>query len=206
MGHWSASGAYTNRFDDAIQDVSRRYKCVDDTFLYDSSIEEAFWHTFEFLETCARAGVTLKPEKFKFCKREVEFVGFHLGWSCYLPSSERLRAIKDLAMPEQPSITDIRSWYGLVNQLAPFLATAPVMEPLSELLKKPATKQVYWDDQLSHRFLQTQNTISQLARQGLVYYDKMRPTAAMTDWSRESIGFVVLQQYCACTSPGCEGG
>ena len=104
-------------------------------------------------------------------------------------------------MPEQPSITDIRSWNGLVNQLTPFLATAPVMEPFRELLKKSTTKQVYWDDQLSHRFLQAHNTICQLARQGLVYYDKTRPMAAVTDLSREGIGFVVLQQYCACTSP-----
>ena len=79
---------------------------VDDTLPYDSSIEEAFWHIFEFLETCARAGVMLKPEKFKFCRREVKFVGFHLGWSCYQPSSECLRSIKDFAMPKQPSITD----------------------------------------------------------------------------------------------------
>ena len=56
-------------------------KSLDDTLLSDSSIEEAFWHTFEFLETCARARVTLKPEKFKFYKRQIEFVGFHLGWT-----------------------------------------------------------------------------------------------------------------------------
>ena len=96
-------------------------------------------------------------------------------------------------MSEQPSITDIRSWYGLVNYLAPFLATASVMEPFRELLKKPATKRIYWNDQLSHRFLQVQDTICQLVRQGIVYHDKTRPTAAVTDWSREGIGFVVLQ-------------
>ena len=120
-------------------------------------------------------------------------MGFHLGWSCYQPSSERLRAIKDFAMPEQPLITDVQSWYSLINQLAPFLATAPVMEPLHELLKKPATKRIYWDDQLT-RFLQAQNTICQLARQELVCYDKSKPTAAVIDWSREVIGFVVVQQ------------
>ena len=46
-------------------------------------------------------------------------------------------------MQTQPSITDIRSWYGFVNQVAPFLATAPIMEPFRELLKHPAGKRIY---------------------------------------------------------------
>ncbi|XP_066981686.1 uncharacterized protein [Macrobrachium rosenbergii] len=37
-----------------------------------------------------------------------------------------------------------------------------------------------------------------------------RPTAALTDWSRDGIGFVILQQYCACASADapfcCKGG
>ena len=142
MGHCAAGDAYTKRFDDAIQDISRKFKCFDAALLYDSSVERAFWHTYDFLETCAKKGVTLKPEKFKFCRREVEFVGFHLGWDEYKPTDERLSAIKNFPMPQSPTITDIRSWYGFVNQLAPFLATAPIMEPFRDLLKKPVGKRV----------------------------------------------------------------
>lgn len=210
MGHCSASDAYTRRFDEAIKDIPRKFKCVDDTLLYSTSVEEAFWHAYTFLETCARGGITLKPEKFSFCKREVDFVGFRVDWETYQPTTERLSAIKEFAMPDQPAIKDIRSWYGLVNQLAPFLATAPLMEPFRDLLKKPTGKKVYWDDQLQHRFHQAQETICKLASDGLVYYDKSRPTAAVTDWSRDGIGFVVLQQHCSCTSPEtpfcCKGG
>ena len=90
MGHCSATDAYTKRFDDAISDFPRKHKCVDDTLLYDASIEQAFWHTYDFLERCARRGITLKPEKFVFCRREVEFVGFHLGWEAYKPTEDRL--------------------------------------------------------------------------------------------------------------------
>ena len=38
------------------------------------------------------------------------------------------------------TVTDIRSWYGFVNQLAVFLATAPIMNSFRELLKKPMEK------------------------------------------------------------------
>ena len=200
MGHCSAGDAYTKRFDDAIQGIVRKYKCVDDTLLYDNNIEEAFWHVYEFLTTCAAKGITLKPEKFQFARREVDFVGFRLGWDEYKPTDERLAAIKNFSMPNKPSISDIRSWYGFVNQLAPFLATAPIMNDFRELLKKPSGKSVYWDEQLQEKFRRAQDTICHLAKDGLAYYDRTRPTVAITDWSKEGIGFVVLQQYCHCAS------
>lgn len=210
MGHCSAGDAYVKRFDDAIQGITRKHKCVDDTLLYDSSVEEAFWHVYDFLATCAAKGITLKPEKFQFARREVDFVGFRLGWDEYGPTDERLAAIRNFRMPEKPSITDIRSWYGFVNQLAPFLATAPIMSAFRELLKRPAGRHVYWDSQLQEKFRQAQDTICQLAKDGLAYYDKSRPTAAITDWSREGIGFVIMQQYCSCVTAAtpycCKGG
>lgn len=42
MGHCSAGDAHVKQFDDAIQGITRKYKCVDDTLLYNSSVEEAF--------------------------------------------------------------------------------------------------------------------------------------------------------------------
>ena len=200
MGLCSSTDAYTRKFDDVIEHIPRKLKCVDDVLLHDTSVEQAFWHTYEFLETCAQKGITLNPEKFKFCCREVEFVGYHIGWEAYYPTEERLEALRSFTMPAKPTITDIRSWFGFVNQLAPFLATAPVMAPFRELLKKPSNKKVYWDDQLQKKFEQSKEIICQLAKDGLAYFDCSRPTTAITDWSKEGIGFVVLQQYCSCTS------
>lgn len=148
MGQCAAPDAYIKRFGNAIMNIDRKYKCVDNTVLYDVSVEDAFWHTHEFLETCTRAGITVKPEKFKFCRREVEFVGYHLGWDIYKPTDDRLSAVRNFAIPDHLSIIDIRSWCGLVNQLAPFLVTAPVMELFRDLLKKPLGRKVYGDDQL----------------------------------------------------------
>ena len=69
MGHSSASDAYTKRYDDAVVDIPRKFKCVDDVLLYDSSVEQAFWHCWQYLETCARSRITLSPEKFCFCRK-----------------------------------------------------------------------------------------------------------------------------------------
>ncbi|MPC88375.1 hypothetical protein E2C01_083276 [Portunus trituberculatus] len=48
-------------------------------------------------------------------------------------------------MPAEPSLTDICSWHGFVNQLAHFLAIGPVMELFRELPRKPQGKRVYWE-------------------------------------------------------------
>ena len=76
-------------------------------------MEQAFWHVVDFLEVCEQKGITLNPSKFKFCKREVEFVGYLLGWDAYQPTADRLSAVKDFPMPSEPSITDIRAWHGM---------------------------------------------------------------------------------------------
>ncbi|KAG0726007.1 Transposon Ty3-I Gag-Pol polyprotein [Chionoecetes opilio] len=210
MGHCASQDAFTKRFDDTITDVPRKLKCVDDTLLHDSSVSDAFWHTYNFLQRCMESGVTLRPDKFRFCRRSVTFAGYLLGWEGYQPSRDLVNSITDFKMPAQPTLTDVRSWFGLVNQVAPFLAVAPVMEPFRELLKKPGGKAVYWDKQLETLFTSGKDTIGRLAAEGLRFYDVSHPTAVLTDYSRQGIGFLVLQQYCECVSEKsplcCPGG
>ena len=104
-------------------------------------------------------------------------------------------------MPDNPSIADIRPWFGLVNQVA-FLATGPVMAPFRDLLKpKNATgKKVYWDSELQQLFKSTKSDISELASPELAYYDTNRRAAVITDWSKKGIGFVIMQKHCNCVS------
>ncbi|XP_064115112.1 myoferlin-like [Macrobrachium nipponense] len=83
------------------------------------------WGRYQYCRTPMDNGITLNPDKFRFCQRQVEFVGYELDWDNYRPSNERMSAIKNFPMPASPTITDIRYWFGLVNQIAPFVAVAP---------------------------------------------------------------------------------
>lgn len=87
-------------------------------------------------------------------------------------------------MPMQPSITYIRSWFDFTNQLAPFLAMAPVKAPFRELLKKPTTRKVYWGEELNQKFHQAIEKICQISKDGLAYYDHRKP-ATVINWSKE---------------------
>ena len=70
QGFKGSGDGFNRRYDDIIIDQERKAKVVDDTVLWDADITEAFYHTFDFLLLCANNGVTLKPEKFKFCRKD----------------------------------------------------------------------------------------------------------------------------------------
>ena len=79
------------------------------------------------------AGVIFNVTKFKFAKQEVTFAGFDVKTDRIAPSSELLQGIENFPTPH--TLTDARSWYGLVNQVTWADKLQPVMEPKRELLQ-----------------------------------------------------------------------
>ena len=139
-------------------------------------------------------------------------MGYHLGWEKYSPSADTPSSIREFPMPTEPSISDIRAWFGLVNQLSPFFAVSPVMEPFRELLKpnNARGRRVYWDESLQVAFEKSKDTICAEATKGLAYFDTGMNTLAITDWSKAGIAFTIFQQHCTCQVDNapfcCKGG
>ena len=200
----SSGDAYSSRFGEILVNMTRMHRIVDDTIMYDNTVEEAFYHALEFLNSCAANSVTLNPKKFKFAQKEIEFAGFTLGWDKFHPSKDTLSAIASFPMPDQPTITDIRAWFGLVNQISPFFATTKIMEPFRELLKHTKNKSVYWDAALQELFETSKKTICNSLTDGLTYFDITKPIFVYTDWS--TTGIALWQKHCSCQekdSPYC---
>ena len=204
QGLKTSGDAYTRRFDEVLIEIKNKVKIVDDSLLHDHSVESSFHHTHRFLQVCRDNDVTLSEKKFNFCQKQLEFAGFKLGWDSYTASDDILSAVSSFPMPESPSISDIRAWFGLVNQLAPFFATCKVMQPFRELLQSK-NKLVYWDSVLQEVFEQSKRKIIEKAVRGLKYFNIVDRLCLQSDWSRRGIGFVLLQQTCTCKSviPGC---
>ena len=66
---------YTARFDSIIEDVPNKTKCVDDTLLWSSNIEQAFHDAADWLRRCGANEITLNPDKFVFAQDTVQFAG-----------------------------------------------------------------------------------------------------------------------------------
>jgi len=50
MGFHASGDAYTRRFDDFTKGIPRKTRCVDDSLLWDSDIQDAFWHTLDYIK------------------------------------------------------------------------------------------------------------------------------------------------------------
>ena len=194
QGYLASGDAYTRRYDEITKDVKRKVKIIDDTLLYDATIEEAFYSAWDYLTLCANNGIVLNARKFKFCRDTVDFAGMSITPTGPAPSENILKAIRDF--PKPTDITGARSWFGLVNQVAWAYAISPIMEPFREAIKPNRT--FYWDENLTQIFEESKKLIIDMVKDGIRSFDTSRRTCLQTDWSRDGIGYLLLQRYCAC--------
>lgn len=206
QGFHAAGDGYTKRFDDFTVDVQRKAKCVDDTLLWDDDIAGSFWHTIDYLDLCSANGIVFNPTKFHFAHDEVDFAGFTVTSTGIQPSKSMLEAI--LNFPTPTDVSGVRSWFGLVNQVAYATAISSQMEPFRDLLKPKSTW--YWDEQLDKVFEESKAVIIKQIEHGVQAFELERPTCLATDWSKTGLGYFLLQKHCNCSmtdAPNCcQGG
>jgi len=111
------------------------------------------------------------------------------------PLPKYLDTIKDF--PSPTSTTDIRSWFGLVNQVSNYAQLRDLMGPFKPFLS-PRCK-LSWSPGLEAAFQASKEAIVE------AIFDIRRRTCFRPDWSRQGIGYFLLQQHCSCTSgvPDC---
>ena len=195
QGYIASGDGYTRRFDEIVSHIPNKTKCIDDTLLWADNLTESFFQAVEWLDTCGRHGITLNPGKFVFAEDTVEFAGFEITNDSVRPCKRYLEAIRDF--PKPTNLTDIRSWFGLVNQVAYAFAAADRMQPFRNLLKSGA--EFTWDSTMEQLFEESKQTIIAEIEEGVCIFDKSKPTCLTTDWSKEGIGYWLLQKHCSCT-------
>lgn len=203
--HGSGDG-YTRRFDDITVDMTRKTRCIDDSLLWDDSIESSFWHTVEYISHCADKGIVFNPDKFHFAEREVEFAGFLVTDNGVKPTKRMTEAI--LHFPTPTNITGVRSWFGLVNQVSYAFSQAEVMAPFRELLKTKNRK-FYWDETLERIFQESKKVIVGKIEKGVRTFEINRATGLATDYSKTGISYFLFQKHCGCSGElnmGCGDG
>ena len=201
QGFLSSGDGFNRRFDSILADFTRKERLMDDTLHYDTNLEEHWWRTIEFLDTVGRSGIVLNPQKFQFCQREVDFAGFRITEDRIDPHPKYFSAIRDFPTPQ--NTTDIKSWFGLVNQVATFSQLRDFMAPLRPFLspKHP----FHWSEELDKSFNAAKGAIIDAIRKGVEIFDPHRPTCLRPDWSKKGIGYFLLQKHCTCQSqlPNC---
>ena len=195
QGFHASGDAYTRRIGDITEGIPRVKQCVDDALLWDKDMEASFWHTLEYISRCASNGVVFNPNKFVFGSNKVDFAGFTIDENGYKPTAKMLSAIKDFPTPT--NITGVRSWFGLVNQVAYAFAQSSAMAPFRDLLKEKGTR-FFWDDNLDSLFKQSKRVIVEQVQEGVKSFELHRATCLSTDWSKNGVGFLLQQKHCSC--------
>ena len=201
MGFLASQDAYTHRYDAIIADIPRKTKCVDDTIIWDADLEEHWWRVIDYLELVGRNGVILNPEKFQFASADVEFAGFQITRTEVKPLPKYLNAIA--SFPRPSNITDVRAWFGLVNQVSHYGRTTDLMAPFRPLLSPKVTFK--WDSDMEEAFQRSKDGIIEEIKQGVEIFDPNKRTCLNPDWSRTGVGYWLRQKHCGCDSdiPGC---
>ena len=177
--------------------MTRKTRCIDDSLLWDDSIGSSFWHTVDYISHCADKGIVFNPDKFHFAKMEVEFAGFLITANGVKPTKKMTEAI--LHFPTPTSITGVRSWFGLVNQVSYVFSQAEVMAPFRELLRTKNRK-FYWDETLERLFRESKRVIVQKIENGVKTFEINRTTGLATDYSKTGISYFLFQKHCNCPS------
>ena len=201
QGFLSSGDGYNRRFDAVLSDFERKERCVDDTIHYDSDLEEHWWRTIEFLITVGNSGIVLNPDKFQFARKEVDFAGFRISSTSIEPLPKFLDAIRNFPTPK--SITDIRSWFGLVNQVSNYAQLRDLMAPFKQFLSPKCT--FNWTTELDNAFTTSKRCIVDSIKHGVEIFDPHRRTCLRPDWSKNGIGYILIQKHCTCLSdlPDC---
>ena len=194
QGYIASGDGYSRRFDEISAEVPNKTKCIDDTLLWSNNLEESFFQACNWLDICGRNGITLNPEKFVFGQETVEFAGFEITADSVRPCRKFLDAIIDFPQPK--NITDIRSWFGLINQVSYAFSMTDRMLPFRDFLK-PGTP-FHWNENLDELLAESKQVIVSEIEEGVRIFDKSKPTCLATDWSKVGIGFWLFQKHCSC--------
>ena len=205
QGYNTSGDAYTHRYDMVVMGVENMRRVIDDTLLYADNIEKAFYQVAEYLTLVGKNGIILNPDKFQFAAEEVDWAGVRISAEKVEPLPDHVQALRDFPSPK--NLTDMRSYFALVNQVAPYYATQPELHPFRELLKKNSV--FYWDPILQRLFEESKNRIADKVLEGITLFEVGRWTGLMTDWCKQGIGYMLVQKYCDCeniTPVCCAGG
>ena len=194
QGYVSSTDGYSRRYDKIIEPVKRKTKIIDDTALWDKILEEHWWRTIDYLILVGTHGIVLNADKFQFCQREVDFGGFRITENRVEPLPKYLEAIETFPTPTK--IQDVRSWFGLINQVAHYNQLSKIMAPFRPLLSSKAA--FYWSDELQQAFEASKKLIISAIREGVEIFDVSRPTMLRSDFSTTGIGYYLSQKHCSC--------
>ena len=114
--------------------VKGTQKCVDDILISAPDMDTLMQRISQVLYGCRKNGITISHKKLKI-GTELPFAGYIVGGDGVKPNPKKTEAIMNFPAPT--NVSELRSFFGMVNQFDPFTPDlAHARDPLNNLLKK----------------------------------------------------------------------
>ena len=162
---------------------------IDDILIYGKDSAEHESRLQATLERIQAAGITLNESKCCFYQSCVSFLGHTIDKHGISPDPNKTAAILEMTPPS--SVTELRRFMGMVNQMSKFsLNIAHISKPLRELLSSKTSW--IWTNTQEEAFTKLKKEIS--SPRVLALYDVEAKTKVSADASAYGIGAVLMQQ------------
>ena len=104
-----------------------------DVLVYGATQQEHDVNLLAALKRLEKANVILNPDKCKFSRTSIDFLGHIIDKDGIHPDPAKTQAVLEVEPPQ--SVSDLRRFMGMVNQLGKFSPRlAELSQPLRELL------------------------------------------------------------------------
>jgi hypothetical protein len=145
---------------------------MEDLIIYSATYEEHLELVRAVFKTASDHNVGFNRAKTTFAEPTGKFAGYVVSEDGFRPSPDLTRAIREFPQPR--NVTDLRSFYGLCQQVSNFSSKiAAALAPLSPLLKKNV--EWSWNAQEETAFQTARKELAQV--QELAFYNPDRTTS-----------------------------
>ena len=161
---------------------------ADDVMIHENTDEEHDHHLIQVLNKCHEIGLKLNPDKCEFGKSEVTFYGNVVSDQGFKPDPCEVDAI--VRMPAPSNKTELSSFLGMVNYLAPYIPNlSDCTATLRQLNKKNAD--FVWNSVYERAFRNAKLHVANAVM--LKFFDPDKDIVIECDTSGVGIGGTLLQ-------------
>ncbi|XP_029732414.2 uncharacterized protein LOC109415089 [Aedes albopictus] len=190
FGLCTASQALSRLMTHLFADLEPRvFHYLDDIIICSRTFEEHLEMLAEVAARLRRANLTISPEKSKFCREEIKYLGYVLNENGWKVDDEKIACI--VKYPTPTNRKEVQRFLGLCNWYRRFIAEfSRIAAPLTELTKTKA--KFRWTAKAEEAALNLKAAL--VSAPVLIMPDYNKPFSVACDASDIAIGAVLTQE------------